>query len=464
MNDQTAVATREETPVAKLQSMLQARAHEINAALPSHISPDKFNRTVVTAATQNPDLLTADRGSFILACYKAAQDGLLPDGREAAFVVFKNRVKEGGDWVTKKVVQYMPMVYGLRKKILQSAEVSALEVGVVYRRELEEGDFIFEVGLNPPLRHRPSFDLTAEDTTDDNIIAAYSIATMSDGTRSYEVMRRFEIDKIRQTSQTGALGQTVKFGKDKGAAIAPKGPWVDWFAEMAKKSVMRRHSKTLPMTGDLMIDVEGREIEESSNTALALNSTAPDAPAAIEDQSGEDHDEETGEIIDASARQEAASAQDGGEGSEGAAGEEGSTAPAKAGKKADGQGSFSNERPGDAVAKKPTKAKEEPANGEATSETESGPAGGEAANGEAAGDDEDASDEEHPAVAAADRIKAEIRDANSIVDVNSIYSRHQKDVEAMPPEIGASVSIVADQRKNEIKAAHEEAKRQEGEQ
>jgi hypothetical protein len=76
---------------------------------------------------------------------------------------------------------------------------------------------------------------------------------MKDGTKSYEIMRRFEINKVRQMSQTGADGQTDRQGKP----IPPKGPWVDWFAEMAKKTVMRRHAKTLPMSGDVLIDVEG---------------------------------------------------------------------------------------------------------------------------------------------------------------------------------------------------------------
>lgn len=285
----------EKNPVALFQSQLESRAREIQMALPAHIKPDKFQRTILTAVAQNPDLLKADRQSLILACYKAAQDALLPDGREAAFVTFNTRQKVDGEWRSVKLVQYMPMVYGLRKKVLQSSEVVSLEVNVVYRAELEKNTFLYEVGIEPPLRHRPSLDLSAEETTDDQIVAAYSIATMKDGTKSYEVMRRFEIDKVRQVSQTGAVGKTTR----QDDPIAPKGPWVDWFAEMAKKTVMRRHAKTLPMSGDVIIDVEGRELETSTSTAAALASTTPDAPAAIEDQSGEvPHDAETGEILE----------------------------------------------------------------------------------------------------------------------------------------------------------------------
>lgn len=282
--------------VVKFREQLETRAAEIKMALPAHITPEKFQRTVITAVQSDPDLLTADRQSLILACMKAAQDGLLPDKREAAIVIFKeNKKQPDGSWLTRKVASYLPMVYGLRKKILQSGEVAALEVGIVYRAEVEEGRFYYEVGLEPPLRHKPKLDLTPEQTTDDQIVAAYSIATMKDGTRSFEIMRRFEIDKVRECSQTGATRDR------KGQPRKPSGPWVDWFAEQAKKTVMRRHSKTLPMSGDVIIDVEGRELEAGTSAAALLGSTAGGQPERIEDRTTEDetpHNPETGEIVE----------------------------------------------------------------------------------------------------------------------------------------------------------------------
>lgn len=295
MDAVTTTQAKEPKPLIVFNTALEKRVEEFRKALPSHIPPDKFQRTVLTAAQNNPDLLTADRQSLILSCMKAAQDGLLPDGREAALVIFSTRVKDGGGkWVSKKLVQYMPMVYGLRKKIVQSGEVASLQTGLVYRAEMEAGAFLYEVGLEPPIRHRPILDLPAEALTDDLIIAAYSIAKMKDGTVSVEVMRRGEIDKVRQVSQTGAVGRTGFNGEAREA----KGPWVDWFGEMARKTVMRRHSKTLPMSGDIIVDVEGRDHEAASST-LQLMQVQPDAPVALlnpGDDQGEAHDPVTGEI------------------------------------------------------------------------------------------------------------------------------------------------------------------------
>lgn len=282
-------ATQESAhPVVKLSNQLEARAHEFKKALPSHISPEKLQRTIVTAATNSPDLLVADRQSLIVAAMKAAQDGLLPDGREAALVIFNNRERDAnGQWVSRKVVQYMPMVYGLRKKIVQSGDVSSLQTGLVYRAEMVAGAFLYEVGIEPPIRHRPMLDLPAEELKDDKIVAAYSIAKMKDGTVSVEVMRRGEIDQVRESSMTGATKD--RFGKPRD----PKGPWADWFGEMARKTVMRRHSKTLPMSGDIIVDVEGAELDAASRAAAVLDSVRPDAPLVLPQ-----HDAATGELLE----------------------------------------------------------------------------------------------------------------------------------------------------------------------
>jgi recombination protein RecT len=289
----TQALARVDSDYGKLRNQLDTRAEDFKMALPAHISPDKFQRTLLTAAQSNPDLLKADRGSLITSAMKAAQDGLLPDGREAAIVTFNTRKKINGDWTSVTLAQYMPMAFGLRKKILQSGEISSLETNVVYRREVEEGAFIFEAGTEAMLRHRPMLDLADEDLTDDKIVAAYSVATMKDGTKSFEVMRRAEINKVRQASQTGAVGKTTRDGK----AIEPKGPWVDWFGEMARKTVMRRHSKTLPMSGDLL-DVEAADEALHARSADRLLEVVPDAPKVLPSRDDPPHDPDTGEILD----------------------------------------------------------------------------------------------------------------------------------------------------------------------
>jgi recombination protein RecT len=293
----TTPATRQDNPLVSFNTQLSSRADQFKMVLPSHITPDKFQRTVLTAVQADPELLKADRQSLILACMKAAQDGLLPDKREAALVIFKENKKVNGQWESRLAVQYMPMVYGLRKKILQSGEITDITMKVVYRREVEEGHFIYEEGTEAMLRHKPMLDMSAEDASDANIIAAYSMATFKDGSKSYEVMRRFEIDKVRECSQTGATRDR------KGQARSPSGPWVDWYAEQAKKTVGRRHSKTLPMSGDL-IDVEAQDDALYARSTQGVLGAEPERTAVLPSRGQTPHDEDTGEILDETTAQD----------------------------------------------------------------------------------------------------------------------------------------------------------------
>ena len=281
-------------PITQLRTQLEQRADEFRMVLPAHITPEKLQRTVLTAAQSNPDLLKCDRRSFLTSCMKAAQDGLLPDGREAAIVPFNTRMKVDGEWKWVKLAQYMPMVFGLRKKILQSEEVTDIYAAVVYRQEIEAGKFYYEEGSERKLRHMPLLDLDFR-PADADIACVYSCATFANGTQSYEVMRRFEIDEVRESSQTGAEFDA------KGEPRDAKGPWVDWFAEMAKKSCIRRHSKSLPQSSDIVADVEADDMAFASRSALQLlEGTKADAPKPVLDEGGtfddEVHDEDTGEL------------------------------------------------------------------------------------------------------------------------------------------------------------------------
>lgn len=284
--------------VAQLNDQLTLRAEQFKMVLPSHISPEKFQRTVLTAAQTNPDLLNCDRQSFLNACMKAAQDGVLPDGREGVLVQFNTRQKIDGQWMTVKLVQYMIMVYGLRKKILQSGEITDIFASVVYRQEIDAGRFIYEEGSERMLRHKPLLDASF-DPKDEDIALVYSVATFKDGSKSFEVMRRSEINKVREASQTGAT--TDRNGNPSEA----KGPWVDWFSEMAKKTVIRRHSKSLPMSGDIFADVEGDDIDLAARSAALALSTPGGQPEAIEDHTDDTpHNPETGEVIESTATAE----------------------------------------------------------------------------------------------------------------------------------------------------------------
>lgn len=190
----------------------------------------------------NQALLRADRRSLFNACSKAASDGLLPDGREGALVIFRKKVKDSqGCEGWENYVQWMPMVYGIIKKARQSGEISVLDAQIVYSEELkprtdpETGEqlpprFVYKrVDGVPKIDHEPIVFGERGHAT-----LVYSVVKFKDGSIDYEVLHADDVAKIRAMSKS----------KD-------SGPWSQWTEEMWKKSAIRRHAKRLPVSAEL---------------------------------------------------------------------------------------------------------------------------------------------------------------------------------------------------------------------
>lgn len=198
--------------VNEVRSAIERMSPQFKAALPAHVSVEKFVRVTLTAVQTNPQLLDADRRTLFAAATKAAQMGLLPDGREGAIVTFKGQAA------------WMPMVAGIMKLVRNSGEISTWSVQAVY----ENDNFDFCLGDEEHITHKPALAGRGK------LIAVYSIVTMKDGEKSREVMSVEDVNAIRARSRSGNSG-----------------PWQTDFAEMAKKTVVRRHSKRLPLSTDI---------------------------------------------------------------------------------------------------------------------------------------------------------------------------------------------------------------------
>jgi recombination protein RecT len=211
---------------------LDAYTPHLRDALPSNIPVERFKRVLVTAVSQTPELLYADRRSLFNATIKCAIDGLIPDGREAALVVFRTDVKRrdphtGIDRVSKvEVVQYMPMVQGLRKRMYQSGEIASAEAEAVF----EADHFRYRRGDDPFIEHEPP----PLGTPRGQVIGAYAIIKMKNGAVIRDVMDRPQIEAARNVSR---------------AKNSPM--WANFYWEGAKKTVLRRASKQAPFSSEL---------------------------------------------------------------------------------------------------------------------------------------------------------------------------------------------------------------------
>lgn len=298
-----ALVAEEQRRPPTLRERLVKMTPEFAKALPGHITPEKFVRTAQTAVQMNPDIgraATATEGgmqSFFAACTKAATDGLILDGREAALVTFRQKVsgRNEPDRYEDRV-QYLPMVAGLMKKARNSGEISSLKAEMVYEKDY----FAFDPSTDEQPSHKP--DWFGERG---GPVGVYAVARMKDGTVMAEIMSRKQVMNI-----AGQSKNSFQYDPEKGKNY---GEW--W-----RKTAIRRLSKYLPSSSDRDdflraveridddFDFDGGNADEARPSPQPSRKTRGGAAAALKDvtpaerparTAEPEHDQETGEIVDA---------------------------------------------------------------------------------------------------------------------------------------------------------------------
>jgi len=99
--------------------------------------------------------------------------------------------------------------------------------------------------------------------SDGRVTHVYAVARLKDGGIQREVMTTAEVEKIRKKSRAGQSG-----------------PWKEHWDEMAKKTVIRRLVKLLPISVDLLSQWEQAE------AAVEGEPTAEELLAAFESSNG----------------------------------------------------------------------------------------------------------------------------------------------------------------------------------
>ena len=262
----------------------------IDLAVSPDIPIEKMRSALMVAVQRNPILLTADRSTLWLSIRMCAADGLIPDNREAALVIYKTKTKdsEGREaWVD--AVQYIPMVFGLRKRALNSAEVADIREYLVYEGEWTAGRFKMIAGDEERIEHQPIIPGAPGEPERGGIIGGYAIAVMKDGSRIRHWMTVSDIEKRRRASPSQRI-----YAKGSAPRVSdePLGVWRDWQDEQYRKTLVRGLSKKLPLSSD-----DQRAVQESDHDfdgvavdqvpkapSLAARLMAAQAPAA-EDQS-----------------------------------------------------------------------------------------------------------------------------------------------------------------------------------
>jgi recombination protein RecT len=228
-----------------LKSLINSDAirAQIARALPKHMTPDRFLRVATTTLLRVPKLAQCSQESFMKAMLDCSSLGLEPDGRRCHLIPYGTDVQLIVDWK------------GLVELAKRSGEVLSWKAETV--KEKDKFGWV-----NGVIHHEVNW---REDRG--KLEAVYSIVKLEGGEVDTEVMTLAEVEAIRKRSKASGSG-----------------PWVTDFEEMAKKTVIRRHSKRLTLSPEFhtALEIDADKIDTNRDRAQAeADRISFDGPAMI---------------------------------------------------------------------------------------------------------------------------------------------------------------------------------------
>ncbi len=251
MSNAVAILTPKEK-INSIQKFLDDRKEYLARIVANTVTPERLIAVIMSACQRTPKLREATPQSIYLALLQAGNLGLEPNTplQLAWLIPYTDRRVP-----SKPVVeaQFQLGYRGLIRLATQSGEVKS----IIPREVYEKDHFEVEYGLDANIVHRPCMK-----GPQGALVAVYSVATMSDGEKTFMFMTRQQCEEIRKRSQS-----------------ADDGPWVTDYAAMACKTVIKRHIKYLPVSSEQL----GRAIEHDNRAEAG---EAPDYGDVV-DVSGE---------------------------------------------------------------------------------------------------------------------------------------------------------------------------------
>ena len=221
MTTETTAIAKEKPSIKALISGEQMR-EQFAAALPKHLPPDRFVRVALTALTRTPKLADCSPASLMKCLLDLSAMGIEPDGRRAHLIPYGSECT--------LVLDYK----GIIELVRRSGEVTSIRAETVCENDAfswTNGEISHSVDWRKPRGE---------------VQAVYAIATLKSGETQSATLTRAEVEAVRKRSKAGN-----------------NGPWVSDWAEMAKKTAVRRLSKMLPISSEIAEHI-GRDDEQYS--------------------------------------------------------------------------------------------------------------------------------------------------------------------------------------------------------
>ena len=200
-----------------IKELICAMGPEIKKALPEVITPERFTRMALSALNNTPKLAECSQMSFLAALMNAAQLGLEPNTPlgQAYLIPYKNK--------GKLECQFQIGYKGLIDLSYRNPMVQTIQAQAVY----ENDQFEYALGLDSRLIHRPVLRDRGE------VILFYGLFKLTNGGYGFEVMSRDDMDAYAK-----------EYSKSYDTEYSP---WKSSYAEMAKKTVIKKVLKYAPL-------------------------------------------------------------------------------------------------------------------------------------------------------------------------------------------------------------------------
>lgn len=218
--------------VKSIGDLVKLMQPQIEKALPSVLTGERFARMITTALSTTPELQQCTPKSFLGAMMQAAQLGLEPNTPlgQAYLIPYKNK----GQLEAQFQLGYRGLI----------ALAHRNGVTVTAHAVHERDEFSFSYGLEEELIHKPALTDRGE------VIAYYACYRTADGARGFIVMSKEDITAHKN-----------KYSKAAGSSFSP---WNTNFDSMAKKTAIKQVLKYAPMATEFTRAVSADETIKST--------------------------------------------------------------------------------------------------------------------------------------------------------------------------------------------------------
>lgn len=240
----------------------------MKAVIPKGLTPERLTQICISSINQTPKLAECTPASVLSCVMKCSQIGLEPSNVDGLGMCYILPYRNHGVMTAQFIMGYRGYIELARRSgKLKSIHAQAVYEGDEYDTWEDETGQHFRFKANPSASH-----------DEKNLTFVFCTAHLSDGGFVFEQMSKAEVDDVRKRSKA-----------------SNNGPWVTDYEMMARKTVIRRASRYLPMSTELQ-------------QAAGSDGTTPDYGAVLNPivSIPDNVDADTGEIIEPEPEQETA--------------------------------------------------------------------------------------------------------------------------------------------------------------